>query len=116
MAEKKLGDKSRVIFAENLERYIKISGKAKQDIAMAIGVKPTTISDWLACRGYPRQKYLEPLAEALGVTVPELVGDVAVGQTVIPREDQEVLDAFHKVPKEKREFILSMIRAAIDNL
>ncbi len=116
MPQKKLADKSRIVFSKNLERYIQMSGKAKRDIAMVIGVKPTTISDWLACRGYPRQKYLEPLAEALGVTVPELVGEVAIGQIVIPREDQEVLDAFHKVPKEKREFVLSMIRAATDNL
>ena len=108
--------KSKIIFRKNLERYIQRSGKQKRDIAFALGVQPSTISDWLAGRGYPRLKSLEVLAEILGVSVSELVEEVNLGQESISAEEQEVLDLFHKVPKEKRELVLSMIRAATDNL
>ena len=108
--------KSKNVFQNNLEKYILRSGKAKKDIAFALGVQPSTISDWLAGRGYPRLKYMDPLAEMLGVSVAELVEEMPLSQDTISAEEQEVLDLFHKVPKEKRELVLSMIRAATDNL
>ena len=42
--------------------------------------------------------------------------DVNLAKETISEEEQKVLDLFYRVPEEKREFVLSMIRAAIYNL
>ena len=44
------------------------------------------------------------------------IEDATLPDPSVPEEDQKVLDLFHRVPKEKREFVLSLIQATIDNL
>lgn len=104
------------VFARNLQRHIKNSKNSQIEIAKAIGVSPSTITDWLKERTYPRMDKVQLLAEYFGIQKSDLVEDVYMAKETISEEDQEVLDWFHKVPKEKREFVLSMIRAAVDNL
>ena len=109
-----LGNKE--IFIRNLKRYLKVSGKKKIEVANAIGVSSGNFADWLAGRSYPRMDKIQLLAEYFGVQMADLVDDVNVPKETISNQDQEIFDLFHKVPEEKRELILSMIRAAIDNL
>ena len=116
MVKNKHDKQSRALFAHNLERQINRIGKTKAEIARLVGVKPSTISDWLAGRGFPRLETLNALADVLGVTQSELVEGVNFDKETISEEEQKVLDLFHQVPEEKRELVLSMIRAAVDNL
>ena len=109
-----LGNKE--IFIRNLKRQLEISGKKKIEVAKAIGVSSGNFSDWLKGRSYPRMDKIQRLAEFFDVQMADLVDDVNIAKETVSNEDQEVLDWFHKVPKEKREFVLSMIRAASDNL
>ena len=104
------------IFARNLKRCLDLSGKTQKEVADDIHVSTGTFCDWMKCRSYPRMDKIQLLAEYFGVTKSELVDDVPVAISSLPKEDQDVLDAFHKVPKEKREFVLSMIRSAAENL
>lgn len=109
-----LGNKE--IFSRNLLRLIKMSGKSQVEVAKYVGVSQGTVSDWTKGRSYPRMDKLQLLAELFCVQKSDLVEDVYVPKDTISEEDQEVLDLFHQVRKEKRELVLSMIRAAIDNL
>ena len=59
---------------------------------------------------------IQEIADFLDISKSDLVEDVNITKETVSNEDQRVLDLFHKVPKEKRELVLSMIRAAIDNL
>lgn len=104
-----LGNKE--IFASNLNRYLAMSGKIQKEVAEAVGVTAATFCDWTKARAYPRMDKVQLLAEYFGVRKSDLVED---GNKV--DADQEVLDLFHQVPEEKREFVLSMIRAAVNNL
>jgi hypothetical protein len=56
------------------------------------------------------------LAEYFGIQVSDLVDDVNIAKDIVSDKDQEMLDLFHKVPEEKREFVLSLIQTTIDNL
>ena len=109
-----LGNKD--VFIKNLSRCLSRSQKSQRELAKAIGVHPATICDWLSGRTYPRMNKLQLIADFFEISKSELVEENYVPQDSISIEDQEVLDWFHKVPKEKREFVLSMIQAASNNL
>ena len=109
-----LGNKE--IFARNLKRYLDNSGKTQKEVAAAIYVSTGTFCDWMNCRSYPRMDKIQLLAEYFGIQKSDLVEDVTVIKESVSDEDQKILDLFHRVPKEKREFLLSLIQATIDNL
>ncbi len=104
------------VFSRNLLRYIQASGKSQLEVAKAIGVSPSSVNDWIKGRTYPRMDKVQLLAEYFGIQKSDLVEDVCVAKETISEEEQEIIDLFHKVPEEKREFVLSVIRAAIENL
>lgn len=104
------------IFARNLKRYMKMMGRTQKDLAQAVKVSSGTASDWANARIYPRMDKIQEIADFLDISKSDLVEDVNITKETVSNEDQRVLDLFHKVPKEKRELVLSMIRAAIDNL
>ena len=109
-----LGNKE--IFARNLNRYLRLSGKTQKEVAAAVRISPGTFCDWTKGRAYPRMDKVQLLAEYFGIKKSDLVEDVNVTKDTVTDDDQEILDLFHQVPKEKRELVLSMIRAALDNL
>ena len=109
-----LGNKE--IFSRNLKRYLDNSDMMQKEVAAAIGVSTGSICDWINGRTYPRMDKIQLLAELFGIQKSDLVEDRSVATESVSDEDQKILDLFHKVPKEKREFVLSLIQATIDNL
>ena len=104
------------IFVRNLRKYLKLSNKSQNEVARAIGISKGSISDWTNGRTYPKMDTLQKLAEYFGINKSDLVEDKYEEEEPLTEEDKIVLDWFHRVPKEKREFVLSMIRAAASNL
>ena len=104
------------IFARNLIRYLNNSGKTQKEVSEAVGVSTGTFNDWVKCRIYPRMDKVQALARIFGVQVSDLVDDVNIAKEIVSDTDQKYLDLFHKVPEERREFVLSLIRTTIDNL
>ena len=107
---------SQEIFSKNLIRYLTESGRTQKEVADAIGVSAGTFCDYVKGRSYPRMDNVQKLAEYFGISKSDLVEERDIEKEKAMKADQEVLDLFHEVPKEKREFVLSMIRAAINNL
>ena len=104
------------IFSRNLKRYIGASGKSQKEIALAIGVSPSAVCDWINHRAYPRVDKLQLLAEYFGIKMSYLTEDADAKEVILSRQEKEILDLFHRVPEEKREFVLSLIRMTINNL
>jgi transcriptional regulator with XRE-family HTH domain len=107
---------SREIFSRNLVRYLENSGKTQREVANAVGVSYGTFCDWTKGRTYPRMDKVQLLADYFNIRKSDLVENINVIPEAVSDEDQEVLDLYHKVPKEKREFVLSLIQTVIDNL
>ncbi len=104
------------VFTRNFNRYLTLSGKKQIEVALAVDVSTGTICDWKKGRSYPRMDKIQALADFFGIQKSDLVEDVNIAKESVSNKEQEVLDLFHKVPEEKREFVLSLIRATIDNL
>ena len=103
------------IFSRNLKRYLENSGKTQKEVAAAVNVGTGTFCDWIKGRAYPRMDKVQALADYFGIQKSDLVENENIKQDAVSEEDQKVLDLFHRVPKEKREFVLSMIRAAAES-
>ncbi len=112
-----LGNKE--IFASNLLYYLEKKDVMQKDLAKHLGVSQSSITDWIKKRTYPRMDKLQMTAEYFGVKMTDLVEPrnkvSATTNKTISDKEQLVLDLFHKVPDEKKEFLIKMIQAAIDS-
>ena len=107
------------VFALNLRKYMEVKGKSRNDISEALGISYFTVSDWVNGKKYPRMDKVEMLANYFGVQKSDLIEDKKQNS---PSEKQELsegektlLDLFNKVPKDKQELVLQMIRVALGN-
>lgn len=62
----------RNIFAANLKRYMKLSGKEQSDLVKELGVTSSTVSDWVNAKKYPRVDKMQAIADSLGVLLSDL--------------------------------------------
>ena len=108
-----LGNKE--IFIRNLKRQLEISGKKKIEVASAIGVSTGNFADWLAGRSYPRMDKIQRLAEFFDIQMADLVDDVNVPKETVSDKEQLVLDLFHKIPDDRKEFFIKMLQIELDN-
>lgn len=66
-----LGNKQ--IMAKNLQKYMQINGKDRNDISKALDVPYSTVSDWVNGKTYPRIDKIEMLAQLFNVKKADLV-------------------------------------------
>ncbi len=113
MSKTYLGNKD--VFSANLEYYISLRDVTQRELAKAIGVTESSITDWITKRHYPRLDKIQLIAEFFGIQMTDLVEPRDSGKKSVSEQEQIILDLFHQVPDEKREFLIKMIQAAIDN-
>lgn len=65
------------VFAENLKRYMELSGKSRRDICEALGFNYSTFSDWVNGKKYARMDKVEILAEYFGILKSDLIEEKA---------------------------------------
>ena len=63
------------ILAKNLRRYINMSGKDRKEVARALGLPYSTLTDWVNANKYPRINNIEKMAEYFGVSKSDLIED-----------------------------------------
>ncbi len=66
-----LGNKE--IMAKNIQHYMDINGKSRQEMCQALGVKYTTFTDWVKGNVYPRIDKIELMANYFGIEKSDLV-------------------------------------------
>lgn len=104
-------NESMEVFAENLKRYTKMSGKSGKVIAESIGVTPATYSYWMSGKKYPRPEKMSTLAEFFHIQVSDLVEERKKN-----RVDPQTIEAriisvgVDKMTPENREKALNMMR------
>ena len=115
-----LGNKQ--VLAENLNYYLETTGKLKKEIAKAIKVNPCTISDWLACRSYPRMDKIEGMARIFGCEMSDLVDKRSINNkhylTKTAKEIEEeisnspislrMFQAFTKLSQTNKEMVCNL--------
>ena len=107
------------IFAYNLKKQMEIHQRSRNDICQALGISYFTVSDWVNGKKYPRMDKVEMLANYFGVLKSDLIEDEK--ETNPPAEpkltegEEMLLDLFRRVPEDKQELVLQMIRVALGN-
>lgn len=108
-----LGNKE--VFSRNLKRHLDKSGKLQKEVAKAVGVSTGTFCDWIKGRAYPRMDKVQLLAEFFGIKMSDLVENENVRTETVSDKEQLVLDLFHKIPDDRKEFFIKMLQVEIDN-
>ena len=83
----------RIVFAENLNRKMKESGKTRGDISESLGISYFTVTDWVKGKKMPRMDKVEKHAEYFGCLKSDLI------------EEKQKQSAQSELSKIKREFI-----------
>lgn len=66
-----LGNKQ--VMAENIQYYMNLYGKSRNDMCEALGIKYTTFTDWVKGKTYPRIDKIELMANYFGIKKSDLV-------------------------------------------
>lgn len=66
---------NRRIMSHNIQFYMNKCGKTRNDICKDLGIKYTTLADWLNGKTYPRIDKIELLAQYFNITKADLVED-----------------------------------------
>lgn len=107
-----MGENQRVIFAKNLNRFMKNRGVDQSDIVAALNVSASTVSDWVTGKKYPRVDAMQRLANFFGVVISDLTAE---SESSASDDDLWTLrEAEREDPDRKALFMLSKYGSAKD--
>ena len=111
------------VFASNLKRYMRLSGKSRKEICSALGFSYFTFSDWVNGKKYPRMDKVEMLANYFGIKKSDLIeekepddmrekNDTAVGSKsdVLDEVDIAFYNHFKELDEDQRETVRDMVK------
>ena len=91
-------------------------GKAPNTVAKELGISSASITWWKKGERNPSQKTLKAIADYFGVPVAYLLNEEKEKAPGTLTEGEKLLiDTFRRVPVDKQELVLQMIRLALDN-
>ena len=99
---------------ERIFAQLKSKSIQQKDFAKAIGVKEVTITDWKNGKSTSFMKRLVPIAEYLGVTTSELLGEEekptpTYGDGLTP----EFIRLYEQLSKTEKEFVVKQMRGLL---
>lgn len=107
------------VFASNLSYYLKRCGRDQKEVAEIVGVAPSTFNEWVKAKKYPRIDKIEILANYFGVLKSDLIEEPkeknSPSEPSLSEGEKMLLDLFRRVPEDKQELVLQMIRVALGN-
>lgn len=105
------------VFATNLKRLMELKGKTRNDISNALGISYFTITDWVKGKKYPRMDKVELLANYFGIQKSELIEDQknkpSPEEIELSEGEQMLIELFRKIPEDRQEFFLDMVRGQL---
>lgn len=101
----------RIIFVNNLSRYMEIRGVTQSDIVSSIGVSASTVSDWVKGKKYPRVDVMQLLADYLGVLISDLTTEhPSISSTNDDSEESDLIKMFRCLNPKGRADLLKYAR------
>ena len=99
---------------QNIKRLRERAGMSQSELARAIDVTRSLISQYEADIAAPRMGNVERLAMALGCTKSEIIEDVRYATVMLddlPADEHELLDLFRAMDKRARADLLKIARS-----
>ena len=105
-------EKLNSVFMENLRYYLDLRKKSQIDLARAVDVSSSTVSDWINGRKIPRADRLERIGRALNVSVNDLLLETRRDDPDKALWDKygDVFRTFGQLPPSDRAMIENQIR------
>jgi transcriptional regulator with XRE-family HTH domain len=91
-------------FQQKLKQILKARQINQSKLAKIANIPQTTISKWLTKNATPSSKNVEILANALGISVGELIGDFGTNIQLTDLDKR-----FLALPYKDKEFLLSLL-------
>lgn len=93
-------NENRRIMAENIQRLMHEHGKSRREVCMDLGIKYTTLTEWINGGKYPRIQNIEMLAQYFGVPKSVLVEDPFKHTESVNENDRRMVAAYGKMKRE----------------
>ncbi len=111
---------------DRIKQALRIKGMRQSDLCQITKIPKSAISQYVSGAFEPKQDRIYLIAKALNVSEAWLMGyDVPMErQKPLPNDERVsltegekvLLDLFNRVPEDKQQLVLQMIRAALGNL
>lgn len=112
---------NKYIFSKNLQRLMVNKDVSRKDIATYLGISYFTVSDWVNGKKYPRMDKVELLARYFDVLKSDLIEEehnnesyLALPTVTVTESEKMLLDLFRRVPEDKQQMVIQMIRVALN--
>jgi transcriptional regulator with XRE-family HTH domain len=90
------------VFSRRLRYYLEKNNMTQKDLATALGVGQTAVSDWINGRKSPRMSKVDAMCDLFGCTRSDLVEDHSADQDYyLDEESREAAEFLHKNPAYK---------------
>ena len=101
-----LGNKE--IMAMNIQYYMDLHHKSRNDMCSALGVKYTTFTDWVTGKVYPRIDKIELMANYFGIQKSDLVEE-RVTSKAEPHLQRQLLSLLSQLNEEGQRRVLNYV-------
>ena len=114
-----LGNKT--ILSKNLQYYMEVNKKERNEICRQLNIPYTTFTDWLNGTTYPRIDNIEILAEYFGIQKSDLIEDKPknfdddIEIKALSLDERALILDYRKILVEDRETVLKMAHLAVKN-
>ena len=108
------------VFSKNLRFYLEMTDKTQKDVALAIGVTPASLNEWLKGKKYPRIDKIELLARYFRILKSDLIEDKGMNKTLpqvqqLTEGETMLLELFRQIPEDAQKMYLEVLRASLKN-
>lgn len=97
-----------------LRQFREAAGISLRELARQINEQPTNVSFWERTGTLPRSNVLVPIAQALGVTVEELLGEAKPSRATNPGgKVRHVFAQVQRLPRRQQQKIVEVVEALL---
>lgn len=111
--------------AERIKKALYIKGMKQSDLCRLTKIPKSALSQYISGAFEPKQDRIYLMAQALNVNETWLMGldvpmerqpkKVSPSEADLTEEEKVILDLFRRVPADKQQMVLQMIRVALGN-
>lgn len=123
--------RQKIIFAKNLNHYMKISNITQSDIVDNLNLTASTVSDWCNAKKYPRVDKIQLLADYFGILKSDLTEEKGIAEHnislnnknshlkksnffVLDKNEKKLIDNYRLLPEKGKRYVLQAAEMAIN--
>ena len=108
---------SKKVFANNLKKYMELSGETQKELAAIAGVTEATFSEYMNSKTYPRIDKIQKIADHFGILKSDLIEDKQASEKAeitikvpnLTSDELALLEAYRSLNKYGQEKVMDYI-------